>query len=157
MNLAVFAIATSYIPSSNGFSEEANENFIAKAPVVMTTESGIRYPTENIRITQGYKFYHPGIDLDGVTGDPIYPILSGKVTGIQYSKYAYGNAILIDHGNDITSLYAHLSQIFVERDQMVDIHTVIGAMGATGRAYGDHLHLEIRDHNYPINPFTLLP
>jgi murein DD-endopeptidase MepM/ murein hydrolase activator NlpD len=157
MNLAVFALATSLIPSSNGFSEEANENFIAKAPIVMTTESGIRYPLDNIKITQGYKFYHPAIDFDGITGNPIYPILSGKVAGIQYSRYAYGNAVLIDHGNDITSLYAHLSQIFVNKGQGVDIHTIIGTVGATGRAYGDHLHLEVRDHNYPINPLTLLP
>lgn len=157
MNLAVFAIATSFIPASNGFSEEANENFVAKAPIVLNTESGIRYPLDTIRVTQGYKLYHPGVDFDGITGDPVYPILSGKIAGIQYSQYAYGNAVLVDHGNDITSLYAHLSQIFVEKDQVVDIHTVIGAVGETGRAYGDHLHFEIRDHNYPINPFSLLP
>jgi murein DD-endopeptidase MepM/ murein hydrolase activator NlpD len=64
---------------------------------------------------------------------------------------------LINHGSDITTLYAHLSKIFVEPNQEVTTDTVIGEMGATGHALGDHLHLEIRDTGKPINPLTVLP
>ena len=83
--------------------------------------------------------------------------MAGIVEAIDQSKYAYGNAILINHGNEITSLYAHLSKIEVGVNQEVTIETEVGKMGATGHASGDHLHLEIRDHGKPINPLSLLP
>jgi murein DD-endopeptidase MepM/ murein hydrolase activator NlpD len=83
--------------------------------------------------------------------------MAGFVEEISYSRLAYGNAVIVNHGNKITSLYAHLSKIEVEKGQEVNIETKLGEMGATGRAWGDHLHLEIRDHGYPINPFSVLP
>ena len=83
--------------------------------------------------------------------------MDGRVFAINYSRYAYGNAILIYHGSEITSLYAHLSKINVTPNQEVTTDMVIGEMGATGRSFGDHLHLEIRDNGVPINPLTVLP
>jgi len=97
------------------------------------------------------------VDFDGVTGDPIHPIMDGRVEAINYSKYAYGNAVLIDHGDNITSLYAHLSKILIKPNQEVTTDTIIGEMGSTGRSSGDHLHLEIRDSGKPFNPLTALP
>lgn len=157
MNLVALAIAASFIPTSYGFSEEATEIFIAKAPTILTTEVRVRNPLNHKKITQGYKFYHPAVDYDGVTGDPIYPIMNGKVLGVQYSRYAYGNAIVVNHGENLTSLYAHLSEIYVGVDEDVTTDKVIGTVGTTGRTSGDHLHLEIRDNGYPINPSVILP
>jgi len=117
----------------------------------------IQYPVEPVKITQGFGFFHPGIDLDGLTGDKIRPIKSGVVEAVSYSKYTYGNAIIVNHGDDLTSLYAHLSKIDVSEGDSVTTDTVIGEMGATGHASGDHLHLEIRDSGRAINPFTILP
>jgi len=150
-NLALILVASSFMPNDVFANAEAEENIIVEASVPLTTERSAQFPVEKVRI------FHPGIDLDGLTGDLIRPIKNGVVEEISSSKYAYGNAIVINHGSEITSLYAHLSKIFVQEGQEVTTNTVIGQMGATGRAYGDHLHLEIRDHGRAINPMTILP
>jgi len=156
-NLAILAIASSFLPTSHPFTEEIQESVITQAPTVFKTEIALQYPVEFIKITQGYRFYHPGIDLDGITGDPIRPIMSGDVEGIQYSTYGYGNAVLVSHNEGTMSFYAHLSKIFVSKNQEVTTSTVLGEMGATGRAYGDHLHLEVFENGNAINPLNLLP
>lgn len=156
-NLALMLIATSFVPTDVFANTEAEQSVIEEITTPLTTEKSVQYPTETVRVTQGYRLFHPGIDLDGLTGDPIRPIKKGRVEDVSMSKYAYGNAIIVDHGNQITSLYAHLSKIFVQEGQEVDTNTIIGAMGATGRAYGDHLHLEVRDHGIPISPYSVLP
>lgn len=156
-NIALMVLATSFMPTNTLGDEITESSIVAETSVSISTEKGVQYPVENIRITQGYKIFHPGIDLDGITGDPIKPIKAGFVEAISRSKYAYGNAIIVNHGNQLTSLYAHLSKILVSESQEVTINTVIGEMGTTGRAFGDHLHLEIRDHGTPINPTSILP
>ena len=156
-NLAFALILTSFMPTRGLTEVEAVQPVIAEAQTVFKTERATQYPVTNIRITQGYQFFHPGIDLDGVTGDIIKPVKGGKVREVSFSKFAYGNAVIIDHGNGVTSLYAHLSEIDVEPDDEVTTDTVVGKMGATGRAFGDHLHLEIRDHGKTVNPVNILP
>jgi murein DD-endopeptidase MepM/ murein hydrolase activator NlpD len=156
---AALIISTSaYIPSISSVS--AAETVTAPNHIeqpILKTQSGTRYPVDTIRITTGYKFYHPGLDLDGITGDPIYPFMSGKIETIEYSRFAYGTSIIVNHGNGVTSRYAHLSKVNVEVGQQVDHNTVIGKMGATGRAFGDHLHFEIYENGKAVNPITLLP
>ena len=156
-NLAFALILTSFAPTHELANVEAAQPVITKTETVLTTVRATQYPVQAVRITQGYRIFHPGIDLDGITGDIIKPVKSGKVIEVSYSKFAYGNAITIDHGGEVTSLYAHLSEVDVEPNQEVTTDTVIGKMGATGRAFGDHLHLEIRDHGRAINPTSVLP
>jgi len=157
-NIALMVLATSFMPQDTlGTEQEIETPVISETAISLNTERGVQYPVGDIRITQGYKVFHPGIDLDGITGDPIKPIKAGFVEAISRSKYAYGNAIIINHGNQLTSLYAHLSKIEVTEGQEVTINTEIGEMGATGRSFGDHLHLEIRDHGVAINPTSVLP
>lgn len=157
INLAALFLSSSLIQFPFEESQVYEESFVAKAPFVLDTKKSIQYPVEEIKITQGYKMFHTGIDFDGTTGNPIRPIKDGIVEAINYSKYAYGNAILIDHGNEITTLYAHLSKILVVPNQEVTTETIIGEMGSTGRSSGDHLHLEIRDNGIAFNPLTVLP
>jgi len=154
-NLAALLIANSFIPHSSPNAYEFEANTIS-APIVLETKSGIQFPVANIKITQGYNFFHPGIDLDGVTGDDIRSISAGYVEKIEYSKFGYGNSILINHGNEIKSLYAHLYKIDVEKGYEVTKETRLGEMGATGRARGDHLHLEIYENGKTINPLLFL-
>ena len=157
INFALLTIASSFFTTANPDLFNESEDTSISTVLVLTTKKSVRYPLDHVHVTQGYKFYHPGIDFDGITGEPVYPIIDGMVEATQYSNYAYGNAILIDHGDNVTSLYAHLSKILVQNNQEVDINTVIGTVGATGRSSGDHLHLEIRENGYPINPTTVLP
>ena len=125
--------------------------------LVFTTERSVRYPVESVQITQGYKIYHPGLDFEGETGDSVYPVMLGVVEDISHSRLGYGNALIINHGGEITSLYAHLSKIEVEIDQNISTDTIIGEVGSSGTSSGDHLHLEIRENGKPINPYSILP
>ena len=156
VNLAALLFASTLVPSTN-FSFAIAETNTTQVPLVLTTQSGIQYPVKNIKITQEFRFYHPGIDIDGITGDAIYPIMAGKMESTEYSRFGYGNNIIVNHGNGITSLYAHLSKIEVSKDREVSKETVLGKMGATGWARGDHLHLEIRENGKALNPLTILP
>lgn len=158
-NIALAIIATSFIPTSAAnFAGEAEESLVGGAnTVVIATQGHIHYPTAQVKINQGFSFFHPGIDFDGITGDPIKPIMAGEVEMIQKSSVSYGNAVLIRHGDNFSSLYAHLSKIEVVPGQKVDMDTVIGKMGSTGRSSGDHLHLEVRENGRPINPLSMLP
>jgi murein DD-endopeptidase MepM/ murein hydrolase activator NlpD len=103
---------------------------------------------------------HPGIDIDGVTGDPVLAAGGGTVVlaGLAPSGYSgYGNVVMIDHGGGIATLYAHLSRVDVLLGQTVAQDQRIGAIGATGLATGDHLHFEVRVDNRPTDPMTWLP
>jgi len=154
-NFIALVIASSFIPTAT--KTQAIETNNISTPTVLTTESGIQFPVKRIMITQYYHFFHPGIDLDGVTGDPIFPISAGYVERVEYSAFGYGKAILVSHSSGIKSFYAHLSKVNVTTGQKVDKETKLGEMGSTGRAFGDHLHLEIHENGKPINPLTILP
>jgi murein DD-endopeptidase MepM/ murein hydrolase activator NlpD len=159
-NLALMVMAGALLPTQGDAS--AFNSFvsptISEKVTSLTTEHGLELPFEKPKVSQGFSFFHPGIDLTGESDhEPIYPIMAGRVVSIQHSKYGYGNALIIDHGDGLTSLYAHLSKILVYQDQEVTAKNEIGVMGATGHATGPHLHLEIRDHGKAIDPLTILP
>lgn len=156
-NLAALLFTTSLLSQNTVAGVGQDEIFVLEAPLVLTTQTGVQFPVQNVKITQGYRFYHPGIDIDGITGDEIHPIMSGKIESIEHSKFGYGNSIVVNHGEGITSLYAHLSKISVKEGDEVIKSSKLGEMGATGWAKGDHLHLEIRDGGKPINPLNILP
>lgn len=155
-NLALAIVASSLFPSRIDF-QNAEENVVSTNSVVLTTERPIRYPVEAVEITQEYKVYHPGLDFEGETGEAVYPVMAGEVEDISHSKVGYGNAIIVSHGNEVTSLYAHLSNIEVEKDQILSTDTKIGEIGSSGTSSGDHLHLEIRENGMPVNPYSILP
>ncbi len=155
--MALLMFAATYIPATSYTNFDNDDPIVSQATLSLKTQKGTQYPTDPVMITQGYRFYHPALDLDGITGQPIYPIMSGTVEAVQYSRYAYGNAVYIRHSESLTSLYAHLDKIMVVNGQPVTTGDQIGTMGATGRAYGDHLHLEVRENGVPINPLLILP
>lgn len=159
-NIALAVIATTAIPSPvQGAVDVNGQNQIvvkAAGSPLTTNISGTVYPVTNVKVTQGYRFYHPGVDLDGETGDLISPIKSGIVEQVVHSKVGYGNHIYVNHGDGVVSLYAHLSQIFVKQGDSVHSGTVLGQMGSTGRSTGSHLHLEIRVNGRAIDPIKVM-
>ena len=64
----------------------------------------------------------------------------------------YGNAIIIDHGGQTSSLYGHCSQLFVSNGQDVQAGQAIGAVGSTGVSTGPHLHFEVRVNGVAVDP-----
>lgn len=107
-------------------------------------------------LTSTFKYrgrrFHYGIDLDLVTGDTLYAAFDGVVRYAQFNNGGYGNLVAIRHYNGLETLYAHLSKIFVGPNQDVKAGDPIGLGGKTGRAYGDHLHFEIRFMGNAIDP-----
>ncbi|MFC1649377.1 M23 family metallopeptidase [Patescibacteria group bacterium] len=156
-NLAIVAIAGSFAPTVEPTTNLENIEVSASVQESTVTEKFVQYPTENTQVNQGYVFYHPGLDFAGSTGDVVKPFKNGVVSEVGYSKIGYGNAVIVDHKEGLTSLYAHLHQIHVVKGDEVNTNMVIGTVGSTGRSTGSHLHFEIRQNGRPVNPFTHLP
>ncbi|HEY2383125.1 MAG TPA: M23 family metallopeptidase [Terriglobia bacterium] len=94
---------------------------------------------------------HVGFDLSVVQHTPIEAGNDGKVVLAEYFGI-YGNAVMIDHGAGLISLYGHMSEIDVKPGQTVKKKEVIGKSGATGLAAGDHLHFGLFLQGIPVNP-----
>jgi murein DD-endopeptidase MepM/ murein hydrolase activator NlpD len=74
-----------------------------------------------------------------------------------WNDWGYGNMVLLDHGNDWQTLYAHLSQINVVCGESVGQGGVVGLMGSTGNSTGSHLHFEMHTGSTKVNPWDFLP
>ena len=94
---------------------------------------------------------HLGIDLASIANDPVEAENSGKILFAERNGI-YGNAVLIDHGQGIASLYGHLNDILVTKGQDVRKGDIIGHTGQTGLAGGDHLHVSILVQGVFVNP-----
>ncbi len=99
----------------------------------------------------GYTRMHTGIDIDGPRGADIFAAASGTVI-LAGSYGGYGNAVIIDHGGGMATLYAHQSSIVVSKGQKVLIADLVGYVGSTGLSTGPHLHFEVRLSGNPVDP-----
>ena len=99
--------------------------------------------------------YHPGLDIVGDKGQPVYATGAGTVTHVG-RQGAYGNLIVIDHGFGLQTRYGHLLGYSVKSGDTVKRGDVIGQVGATGRATGYHLHYEVLANGKLLNPLQLL-
>lgn len=158
-NLVFLAVVSGIAAPAAGTSvngqPEVNTITIADQP--LSTEVVVQYPLQLQKINQGYRLFHPGVDFEGITGNLVKPIMKGVVAKTERSRFAYGNSVLVDHGNGHQSMYAHLSKIHVKAGEEVDTRSVVGEVGSTGRATGDHLHLEVYKEGKTVNPLTVLP
>jgi len=116
-------------------------------PVVLKTDGGVGRITQNYGETAySTRFYkgkpHNGMDIAAPIGTQVRAAMDGKIVRVDYNGwyYQYGRYILIDHGNNITTLYAHLSQSAVSSGQTVEKGQLIGYVGNTGFSTGAHLH-----------------
>ena len=98
---------------------------------------------------------HGGIDLAASTGTPIAALASGLVT-IAGWYGGYGNAVQIDHGNGMSSLYGHMSSVGVSVGQQVGTGQTIGAVGSTGNSTGPHLHLSMFQDGVAVDPLPYI-
>jgi len=104
--------------------------------------------------TDGREF-HSGIDIRADRGTAIYAPASGTVLHAGTAQ-EYGTAVILDHGQDIRTLYGHLSKMSVQTGQRVERGTLIGYTGNTGRSSGPHLHYEIHVKGQAVNPRAYL-
>ncbi|MDR3320297.1 MAG: M23 family metallopeptidase [Desulfovibrio sp.] len=99
--------------------------------------------------------FHKGLDISNRVGTPVVVTADGTVTLVAPDG-TYGNSIEINHGNGITTKYAHLQRGTVQPGQWVKRGQVIGFLGMTGRTTGPHLHYEVRLHGVPMNPMRYI-
>jgi murein DD-endopeptidase MepM/ murein hydrolase activator NlpD len=99
---------------------------------------------------------HPGIDLAGPVGTPIYATADGVVLRAGWNNGGYGNLVEIDHGRGITTRYGHMSAILVHDGDKITRGQMVGRMGSTGRSTGSHLHYEVRIDGRAVNPIPFM-
>ena len=93
------------------------------------------------------------MDFGGAIGTPIYATGNGKVIYAGLQK-GYGKSILIDHGFNYKTQYAHLDSYNVKTGQKVKRGDIIGYMGNTGMSTGPHVHYEVRKNGAPVDPIN---
>ncbi|MBT4359220.1 MAG: M23 family metallopeptidase [Candidatus Pacebacteria bacterium] len=133
----------------------------ATGEVVKEIDPTIAWPVQGIITLEfaqssGYQVFHTGIDIANTLGTSITPFMQGEVVYAGEIFWGYGKHIIIEHGDNIRSIYAHLDKIYVFEGQKVNIGDEIGRMGSTGWSTGPHLHLEIRVYGIPVNPRVFL-
>lgn len=99
---------------------------------------------------------HNGIDLKQNSGDTVVAAFDGKVRFAGWNSGGYGNLVIIRHFNGLETYYAHLSEINVKKNQYIKAGELVGLAGRTGRAYGDHLHFEIRYMDNSFDPELMI-
>ncbi len=99
--------------------------------------------------------YHDGIDIGAPYGTPIYAARAGHVTFAGW-YYDYGQTVIIDHGDGLTSLYGHASALLVKTGEPVRRGQAIARVGCSGRCSGAHVHFEIRVHGRAVDPLAHL-
>ncbi len=103
----------------------------------------------------GTERFHSGIDFGADYGSLVYASERGRVIYADWYG-GYGNAVIIDHGNGMTTLYGHCSELYVKDGDMVEKGQPISAVGSTGFSTGPHLHFELRANGEPIDPAVYL-
>lgn len=121
----------------------------------------LAYPTSYRKISAGYPnyssgAYHGGVDWPCPTGTAVHASDSGVVVIAKRLTYSYGQYILIDHGNGLSTLYAHNSSLVVEKGDKVSKGQIIAYSGETGNATGPHVHFEVRLNGTRVNPMNYL-
>jgi murein DD-endopeptidase MepM/ murein hydrolase activator NlpD len=99
----------------------------------------------------GASKFHSGVDIRASYGRDVTAVAPGRVVSAGVEG-GYGQSVVVEHGPGLRTRYAHLSSIDVEPGQTVDLGSVVGKVGQSGRATGPHLHFEVLNNGKPVNP-----
>lgn len=145
----------------------ANENYvinnIKSAKEILWTEP-FTFPLQNIFITDDYGYdrktvtetiAHKGTDFRVATGTPVMAMNDGVVSVARLFT-VYGNAVIIDHGLGVQTLYMHMSELQVKEGDVVKKGDIIGLSGDLGYVTGAHLHISVKINGVSIDPMTFL-
>jgi murein DD-endopeptidase MepM/ murein hydrolase activator NlpD len=125
-------------------------HFVRPSQARTSSQFGLRRMV-NGRLLQDY--FHSGLDYAGGLGSPVLASQRGRVIIAANKGWRlHGNCVAIDHGQGVISFYIHLSKVLVKPGQMVDAGTLIGKVGATGRASGPHLHFSLYVNGNATSP-----
>jgi murein DD-endopeptidase MepM/ murein hydrolase activator NlpD len=123
------------------------------------------YPLRGARLTSpfgwrndpisGVRRHHAAIDLAAPTGTTVKAAMDGKVSSAGFNS-TYGKYIILSHGNEYQTMYAHLNQVSVKQGDRVTQGAKIGEVGSTGYSTGPHLHFAVYKNGRPVNPLDFL-
>ncbi len=113
----------------------------------ITSEFGWR-----IHPIYGDSRFHAGVDIGASSGTPVACAGNGTVISAGWNG-GYGNCVIVDIGNGLSAVYAHLSAINVSSGETVAAGQTVGAVGSTGDSTGSHLHYEVRLYGSPVSPY----
>lgn len=120
-----------------------------------------QWPVDQAKLSRGFlpnkRKPHLGIDLAAPKGTPILAAHDGVVIYTGRDFRGFGKMLMIEGGKGWATLYAHFSKIIAREGQKVKQGEVIGLMGRTGHATGNHLHFEVRSERGPVDPLDYLP
>lgn len=146
---------------------EERKKLIAESGRVLTYDGGVfKFPLASytrisdeygmrIHPTLGVEQFHNGVDFASPKGTAIYAAYDGKVVAAAYSA-SMGNYVMIDHGDELYTIYMHASALYVEKDDVVARGETIAAVGSTGRSTGNHLHFSVRRGGAYVSPWEYL-
>jgi murein DD-endopeptidase MepM/ murein hydrolase activator NlpD len=100
--------------------------------------------------------FHTGIDFTAWSGVNVRAAASGRVVQAGWDSGGYGYLVTLWHGNGVRTMYAHLSAVLVHRGQRIGAGVSLGRVGATGHAFGPHLHFEVRVRGAAVDPLPAL-
>jgi murein DD-endopeptidase MepM/ murein hydrolase activator NlpD len=113
------------------------------------------------RLTSGFgmrgKRMHEGIDLAAPKGTPVHAAAAGTVVYSGAGMRGYGKVVVLKHGSEFSTVYAHNSSLLVKMGEKIQEGQVIARVGSTGWATGPHLHFEVRRRGIPEDPMGYLP
>lgn len=147
--------------------EEERERIKKQNGVVRTYDGGtFHFPLESYtRVSDDYgyrihpilnvKQFHNGVDFAAPKGTPIYAAYDGMVVAATYSA-TMGNYVMIDHGDNLYTIYMHASKLYVSEDDVVKKGQKIAGVGTTGRSTGNHLHFSIRKNGAYVSPWDYI-
>lgn len=144
--------------SGGGRAPAADLSSSLGAPAPAATVRGFIWPARGLltsRYGWRHRRHHDGIDLAAPRGAPIYAARDGRVV---YSGwyYGYGRAVILSHGDGLTTLYGHASSLLVRTGETVRRGDVVARVGCTGQCTGSHLHFEVRINGRAVDPLRYL-
>lgn len=158
------------VESINAYTDYFNDSFVEDFEYLVSLQDIVAdmpfsSPVQTPRVSSGFGYrrdpykrnfaMHSGIDLVGKENATVHVTAPGVVKKVSH-RGAYGNLIVVQHANGVTTRYAHLKKIYVTPGQKLGRGNVIGIQGSTGRSTGAHLHYEVRINGKPVNPMRFL-
>jgi murein DD-endopeptidase MepM/ murein hydrolase activator NlpD len=137
---------------SSSFSLQSDSSLLLMLPVDGKITSGFGLRRDPI---DGTLRHHRGIDIAIPEGTAIRAAAPGRVVFSGFST-GYGNTVIIEHANGLSTLYAHNLSNLVKAGDVVDNNSIIALAGSTGRSTGSHLHFEVRKNGTPVDPISMM-
>lgn len=131
------------------------------SPLNVNPNAKFAFPVKQVSsayVNVGFRGYrgHTGLDICAAKGTPVYAAQTGTVVKVVHQNYSYGNHIVIKHDNTYSTLYSHCNTINVKKGDAVKMGDLIGTVGRTGRATGNHLHFEVIKNGVAVNPASYI-